>query len=249
MEGLGLECDKLSRKAADAMFDGLMGKLIADSKPLAGKTLVATHIDSWEVGSQNWTPAFREEFRRRRGYDPLPFLPVMTGRVVDSLEVSERFLWDLRQTISELVVENYAGRFRELAHQHGLRLSIEAYDVPCDDMTYAGQADEPMGEFWSWTFGGGVGLVHGDVFGGAHLWQADPGGGGVHGDGQGEMAGASGQDQGAGGLGVLRGDQPVRVPSLRDAAVAGCEAGDVHGAVGAALRADGDVVGAVQGLA
>ncbi|HEY5480686.1 MAG TPA: glycosyl hydrolase, partial [Verrucomicrobiae bacterium] len=156
LDGRGLECDKLNRKAADAMFEGLMGKLIADSKPLAGKTLVATHIDSWEVGSQNWTPAFREEFGRLRGYDPLPFLPVMTGRVVDSLDISERFLWDLRQTISELVVKNYAGRFRELAHQHGLRLSIEAYDGCCDDMTYAGQADEPMGEFWSWTFGSGA---------------------------------------------------------------------------------------------
>jgi hypothetical protein len=156
LDGRGLECDKLSTKAADAMFEGLMGKLIADSKPLAGKTLVATHIDSWEVGSQNWTPAFREEFRRLRGYDPLPFLPVMTGLVVESLEVSERFLWDLRQTISELVVQNYAGRFRELAHQHGLRLSIEAYDGCCDDMTYAGQADEPMGEFWSWAFGSGA---------------------------------------------------------------------------------------------
>ena len=77
--------------------------------------------------------------------------PVMTGRVVDSLEVSERFLWDLRQTISELLVQNYAGRFRELAHKHGLRLSIEAYGEPADDMAYAGQADEPMGEFWSWT--------------------------------------------------------------------------------------------------
>jgi hypothetical protein len=91
-----------------------------------------------------------------RGYDPLPFLPVLTGRVVASLDISERFLWDLRQTISELVVQNYAGRFRELAHQHGLRLSIEAYDGCCDDMTYAGQADEPMGEFWSWTFGSGA---------------------------------------------------------------------------------------------
>jgi hypothetical protein len=151
-EGRGLECDKLSKAGADAMFEGLMAKLIADVGPLAGKTLVSTHIDSWEVGYQNWTAEFREEFRRRRGYDLLPFLPAMTGRVVHSVEQSERFLWDLRQTISELLLDNYAGRFRELARKHGLRLSIEAYtNCPTDEMAYAGRADEPMAEFWSWT--------------------------------------------------------------------------------------------------
>ena len=147
----GLECDKLSKKAARAMFDGLMTRLSAAVGPLAGKTLVGTHIDSWEVGSQNWTPRFRQEFRRHRGYDPLRFLPVITGRVVGNLEVSERFLWDWRQTISELLADNYAGQFRALAHRHGLRLSVEAYgDNPCDDLVYAGRADQPMGEFWSW---------------------------------------------------------------------------------------------------
>ena len=149
--GRGLECDKLSRKAAEVMFNGLMGNLVTDSKRLVGKSLVATHIDSWEVGSQNWTPLFRKEFQKRRGYDLLPFLPVMTGQVVDNMEISERFLWDLRQTISELVLENYAGAFRELAKRHGLRLSIEAYTTcPVDELEYAGRADEPMGEFWSW---------------------------------------------------------------------------------------------------
>jgi len=148
----GLECDKLSRAASEAHFAGLMGKLVADVGPLAGKTLVSTHIDSWEVGVQNWTPRFRQEFCRLRGYDPLPLLPVMTGRVVDSREVSERFLWDLRETISDLLLVNYAGHFRELSHRHGLRLSIEAYNTcPCDEMAYAGRADEPMGEFWSWS--------------------------------------------------------------------------------------------------
>ena len=93
----------------------------------------------------------REEFRRRRGYDPLLLLPVMTGRVVDSLEVSERFLWDLRQTVSDLIVENYAGQMRTLANRHGLQLSIEAYGEPADDIAYGGRADEPMGEFWSWA--------------------------------------------------------------------------------------------------
>jgi hypothetical protein len=156
LEGRGLECDKLSKQAAEVHFNALMGKLITDNQPLVGenRTLVSTHIDSWEVGSQNWTPKFRQEFRRLRGYDPLLLLPVLSGRVVDNLEVSERFLWDVRQTVNDLLCENYAGHLRTLAHRHGMRLSIEAYDAPpCDDLTYAGRADEPMAEFWSWGIG------------------------------------------------------------------------------------------------
>jgi hypothetical protein len=151
--GRGLECDKLSKEGSEAAFNGMMAKLIADVGPLAGKSLVATHVDSWENGSQNWTARMREEFQKRRGYDLLPYLPVMSGRVVDSLEVSERFLGDLRQTVSDLVVENYAGHLGDLARQRGLRLSIEAYGGPIDEATYAGRADEPMCEFW---IGGGA---------------------------------------------------------------------------------------------
>ena len=151
--GRGLECDKLSPEGVEANFRGMMARLIAGAGPAAGKTLVATHVDSWENGSQNWTARMREEFRKRRGYDLLPFLPVLTGRVVDGLDISERFLWDLRRTASELVVENYAGHLRELAHRHGLRFTIEAYGSPCDHLAYAGQCDEPMGEFW---VGGGA---------------------------------------------------------------------------------------------
>jgi hypothetical protein len=151
--GRGLECDKLSPEGIEAQFAGMMAKLIADVGPGAGRVLVATHIDSWENGAQNWTKRMRAEFQKRRGYDPLTFLPVVTGRVVDTLEVSERFLWDLRQTVSELVVENYAGHMAELAKKAGLRFSCEAYGGPCDDITYGGRADEPMGEFW---IGGGA---------------------------------------------------------------------------------------------
>jgi hypothetical protein len=152
-DGLGLECDKLSKEAARVMFNGLMGRLVAENKAHTGqnKVLVSTHIDSWEVESQNWTPLMREEFKQRRGYELLKLLPAFTGRVVDSPEATERFLWDLRQTVSDMIVENYAGEFRRLANQHGLRLSIEAYNgAPVDEMTYGGQADEPMGEFWAW---------------------------------------------------------------------------------------------------
>jgi hypothetical protein len=111
------------------------------------------HIDSWEMGSQNWTRAFREEFARRRGYDLFPYLPVLTGGVVESHEISERFLWDLRQTANELLLENHAGRLKELGARDGFTLSIEPYDMtPCADMSLGSVADVPMCEFWLYGF-------------------------------------------------------------------------------------------------
>ena len=153
--GRGLECDKLSKEAAEAHFNGLMGRLIADNRALVRPGQGAGLDAHRQLGSRarkTGRPACARNSNKRRGYDLLPLLPTFTGRVVDSLEVSERFLWDLRQTVSDMLIENYAGHFRTLANRHGLRLSIEAYDgVPCDEMTYAGQADEPMSEFWSWA--------------------------------------------------------------------------------------------------
>ncbi len=149
--GLGLETDKLSRAATVFQFNSLMERIVRQIGPLAGKTLVSTHIDSWETGSQNWTPGFRADFKRLRGYDLMPYFPVFTGQVVESLEASERFLWDLRATVGDLVVENYAGAMREIAAKHGLRLSIEGYaGEPANDVRYGGQATEPMSECWSW---------------------------------------------------------------------------------------------------
>ena len=155
--GLGFESDKFDRAALDAHFDAFVGKLLRTigSRPTdrtAGWTML--HIDSWEMGAQNWTAGFHEEFEKRRGYDPMPYLPVMTGRIVESVEVSERFLWDLRLTAQELVVENHAGHLKELGRQHGFGLSIEPYDMnPTSDMVLGGVADVPMCEFWSQGFG------------------------------------------------------------------------------------------------
>ena len=150
--GLGLECDKLDAAAFDAHYDAFVGALLREIGPRrtdgqAGWTTL--HIDSWEMGAQNWTGAFREEFLKRCGYDLLPFLPAVTGRPVKDMETSERFLWDLRQTANELVLENHALRLKELGRRDGFRLSIEPYDMtPCADMTLGSAADVPMGEFW-----------------------------------------------------------------------------------------------------
>ena len=168
--GRGLECDKLSKAGAEAMFEHWLNGVAKNARKAAPDTLVTTHIDSWEVGSQNWTEDFRREFRRRRGYDLLGFLPVTTGRVVDSLEISERFLWDLRQTVADLLLDNYAGHFRTLANRAGLRLSIEAYDGnPCEDISYGGRADEPVAEFWSWyPYGTAYGCI--EMASAAHVY-------------------------------------------------------------------------------
>lgn len=155
-EGDGLEVDKLSRDAFDRHWDALVGKVLSDIGPDGTKTLNNVLIDSYEVGDQNWTPKFREDFRRLRGYDPLPYLPVIAGRIIDGKERSERFLWDVRRTIADLFAENYYARAAELAHKHGMLFSTEPYgNGGFDTITSGGQADIPMGEFW---LGGGAAM-------------------------------------------------------------------------------------------
>lgn len=158
-EGTGLECDKLSAAAVDAHFEGMMAKVISDIGPLAGKTLKHVLIDSYETGPQNWTPSFREEFKRRRGYDLFAWFPTITGRVVDAPEASERFLWDFRRTISDMWAENYYGHFADLAHKNGMLLSAETYGNGIfDDLACSKYSDIPMSEFWSGSGGdGGIG--------------------------------------------------------------------------------------------
>jgi len=147
--GEGLECDKLSREAVDAHWAGMLGRMIEKFGPLAGRSFTKVEIDSWEVGTQNWTPKFRTEFQRRRGYDLLRFLPVFAGQIVDNTESTERFLWDFRRTVADLFADNYAAHLRELANQHGLKLAVENYGTgPFDDLQYGGMADIPMGVHW-----------------------------------------------------------------------------------------------------
>ena len=154
LTGMGPECDKLSEEGIEANYNGMIGKLVKDLGPSDGKTFVSTHVDSWEIGAQNWTSKMREEFKRLRGYDMMPYMPVITGRIVDNPEISERFLRDLRQTVSDLVVENYIGHLRKLANKDGLKLSMESYSTPANDLDVANNIDEPICEFW-WPNGGG----------------------------------------------------------------------------------------------
>lgn len=152
--GIGFECDKFDAAALDAHFQEYVGRLLAKvGRRPAGRGWTMLHIDSWEMGAQNWTPRLREEFARRRGYDPQRFYPVYAGHVVGSREQSERFLWDLRLTGQELVIENHARHLKRLGRKHGFGLSIEPYDMnPANDFDLGAVADVPMCEFWSLGF-------------------------------------------------------------------------------------------------
>jgi hypothetical protein len=150
--GIGLESDKFSREAIDHHFDAYFAKLLERIGPHrhANSGLTTLHYDSWEMSSQNWTARFQLEFEQRRGYDPAPFLPAFRAYVIDNEQTTERFLWDIRQTAQELVIENQAKRLRELGHQNGLQLALEPYDLnPCSDLELGAVADVPMAEFWS----------------------------------------------------------------------------------------------------
>jgi hypothetical protein len=152
--GIGFECDKFDAAALDAHFEKYIGSLLRKVGPRQpGRGWTMLHMDSWEMGAQNWTPRFREEFRQRRGYDPLPFYPAYAGLIVDSREQTERFLWDLRLTSQELVLENHAEHLKRLGRVHGFTLSIEPYDMnPANDFDLGAVADVPMCEFWSLGF-------------------------------------------------------------------------------------------------
>ncbi len=148
--GLGLECDKFNPKAINTQFDGWYGRIVQEMGSDLTSALKAFHVDSWECGSQNWSPVFREEFIKRRGYDPVQFLPVMAGFPISNTKTSEQFLHDVRETISELTIDNFYGIMAKRAHEQNVQFSAEsvAPTMVSDGMRHYSDVDLPMGEFW-----------------------------------------------------------------------------------------------------
>ena len=151
--GRGLECDKLSVRAFDAHFDAHMKPLMERLGPLAGDVasgVTAVLIDSYESKCQNWTDGFEDAFRREMGYAIHSYLPALIGRIVDSPDVTERFLRDYRRVIADLFSHNFGRRIVERCHAYGLKVYQEPYgdDMPADLLQFGEAADIPMTEFW-----------------------------------------------------------------------------------------------------
>ncbi|WP_371193875.1 glycosyl hydrolase [Glaciecola sp. SC05] len=154
-EATGWETSKVDKIAIENhLRNGMMGNLMRPEGPLDGHALHGMLIDSWESHVPTWTmqsDGLLKEFERRRGYDMRPYLPAKLGYVVNSVEQSNRFLRDLRQTMDDLYVEHFFAHFRTVANDMGAKVYTEGASgevLPGDPMRYYGVSDFPMTEFW-----------------------------------------------------------------------------------------------------
>ncbi|GAB4415848.1 MAG: hypothetical protein OHK0039_24800 [Bacteroidia bacterium] len=154
-QSVGLMLDHFSAEAQRMNIDYVIGRLQAELGPLHNRALKYLYTDSYEVNSAVWTPALPEEFRRRAGYDLVPFLPVLDGATVGDAETSSRFRFDFAKVLSDLIIENHYRLGRELCEPHGLGFHAEAggpgqpiHNVPFEDLRAMGSLTAPRGEFW-----------------------------------------------------------------------------------------------------
>lgn len=151
-DATGYEVDKLSRKHAEEHFDAYIGEILRRIPADERKSFKLLVQDSYEVGGQIFTDDMIPVFKERYGYDPVPYLPVLSGVVVGSQHDSDAFLWDLRRLVADKISYDYVGGSREVAHKHGLTTWLENYGhwgFPGEFLQYGGQADEVGCEFWA----------------------------------------------------------------------------------------------------
>ena len=170
-EALGMECDKLSVEGASLQWKSYV-KPIIDSIRVHNGLLTGICMDSHEAGPQNWTVGFEQEFKLLRGYDMMKYLPVMTGFIVDGKEQSDKFLYDLRHTINDLITDRYFGEFNRLCRSEGLTLTAQAIGgalcMAGDAISVKRLVDKPQAEFWGYQTEGNYDIK--DCSSAAHLY-------------------------------------------------------------------------------
>lgn len=165
-EATGLEVDKLNAEYVKDYLNNYLDQYRDATNGLIGeKGLQYVIFDSYEAGIQNWTDHMKTEFRTRRGYDILPWLPVLTGHIVESARASDRFLWDFRKTIADLISENHYRQLTALLRERDMRSYVEAHEAGraliADGMEVKRNSDIPMSALWTpGTFGGRIGTVY-----------------------------------------------------------------------------------------
>jgi hypothetical protein len=152
-EATGLEVDKLDRNAVTRYLENYLDQYKDATKGLMGKDgLSHMVLDSYEAGHMTWTHDMFDMFKSKRGYDMHPWMPVLVGRIVGDLQQSEKFLWDFRKTIGELIVENHYELIGDLLAKRGMKRYTESHEngriYLADGMDVKRKADIPMAAMW-----------------------------------------------------------------------------------------------------
>ncbi|KPL14377.1 MAG: hypothetical protein AMS26_11000 [Bacteroides sp. SM23_62] len=152
----GLSMDHFSPEATEFHFNYFIERLQEKLGDIGNTPIKYFYLCSYEVVGFVWTPRMLEEFEKRRGYDMTPYLPVLQGKIIQNKDVTERFLYDYRQTLSDLLIENLYLKGREMVNPHGIKLCSESggpgapvHNVPVDALRALGVLDIPRGEFWN----------------------------------------------------------------------------------------------------
>jgi hypothetical protein len=154
-EATGLEVDKLDRRYVKVYFEKYLDsyKETVGADEMGKKGIQYVINDSWEAGSQNWTDNMLAQFKKLRSYDPAPWLPVLTGRIVESAEASDRFLWDFRKTIADLIANEHYGQLEETLHARGMGHYGESHEggraFVADGMEVKKFNEVPMSAMWT----------------------------------------------------------------------------------------------------
>jgi hypothetical protein len=147
----GLSLDHLNPQAFKKFSEDVIVPLIENAQS-AGNSVHFLQTDSWEMGNVGWTNNFAAEFKKFRGYDIFPYLPVLAGRVVENVDVSNRFLQDYRKTVGDCIATYHYQLFSDLAHAHDLGIHPESggpHSAPVDALKVMAINDFPQGEFWA----------------------------------------------------------------------------------------------------
>ena len=154
-EATGLEVDKLDRRYVKDYFEKYLDsyKETVGADEMGKKGIQYVINDSWEAGAQNWTDNMMAQFKKLRGYEPTPWLPVLAGRVVESAEASDRFLWDFRKTIADLIATEHYGQLEDTLHERGMRHYGESHEdgraLIADGMEVKKMNEVPMSAMWT----------------------------------------------------------------------------------------------------
>ena len=151
----GLMIDHFSARATEQNLRYILEKLEKRMGPLRKTRLKYLYTDSYEANSAAWTRLMQKEFRKRNGYDMKKYIPALNGYVIDNRDTTERFLYDFRKTLSDLIIDNHYELSREICAEYGIGFHAEAagpgppiHNCPFESIESSGVLTVPRGEFW-----------------------------------------------------------------------------------------------------